>query len=177
MNSKKHSPIAGALKASLSTLAAALAFAVPVAGQAGDTQSMTVRANVISQCQFQSVADMDFGDVDALAGVTTPVTANVRIQCNRGATANLTSSSAESMTGPAGSALAYTFAIGGGAAFDNCGTGTASLKSGSAAVGLTGLWAASGGPRDLTLCGTIPAGQANAQTGAHSEVVVLTVTN
>src|SRR5690606_19437224 len=149
---------AGALKLSLSTLGAALAIAVPVVGQAGDTQSMTVKANVISQCQFQSVDDLDFGDVDALAGVTAPKTANVRIQCNRGATANLTSSSTESMAGPSGSALAYTFAIGGGAAFSNCSTGTVSLKTGSAAVGLTSLWSASGGPRDLTLCGTIPTG-------------------
>lgn len=177
MNSKTRGPIAGALKASLSTLAAVLAIAVPAAGHAGDTRSMTVMANVVSQCQFQSAADMNFGNVDALAGIATPVTATVRIQCNRGATANLTSSSTESMAGTGGSTLAYNFAIGGGTAFNNCSTGTASLRTGAAAVGLTSLWAASGGPRDVTLCGTIPAGQAETRPGAHSETVVLTVTN
>lgn len=177
MNSKKQGPIAGALKASLSTLAAVLAIAVPVTGHAGDTRSMTVSANVISQCQFQSAADMNFGNVDALAGVAIPVTAAVRIQCNRGATANLTSNSTEAMAGPTGSTLAYNFAIGGGAEFTNCSTGTASLRTGAAAVGLTGLWAASGGPREVTLCGTIPAGQAETRPGAHTETVLLTVTN
>ena len=177
MNASKHRPVAGLVKAGLASLAAALAITVPVAGQAGDTQSMTVSANVVSQCQFQSVANMNFGDVDALAGVATPVTATVRIQCNRGATANLTSSSTESMAGPGGSSLAYTFAIGGGAAFDNCGNGAASLRTGASAVGLTSLWTASGGPRNVTLCGTIPSGQTEARTGAHTETVVLTVTN
>ena len=177
MNANKHRPVAGALKLSLSTLAAALAIAVPAAGQAGDTRSMTVSANVISQCQFQSVADMNFGNVDALAGVATPVTATVRIQCNRGATANLTSSSTEAMAGPGGSTLAYTFSLGGGASFDNCGAGTAPLRTGAAAVNLFSLWSGSGGPRNVTLCGTIPGSQLNAQTGAHTETVVLTVTN
>lgn len=80
MNASKHRPVAGLVKSGLASLAAALAIAVPVAGHAGDTQSMTVSANVVSQCQFQSVANMNFGDVDTLAGVATPVTATVRIQ-------------------------------------------------------------------------------------------------
>jgi len=177
MNTQKCSPQSGSLKTSLAVLATAAVLAAPTAGQAGDSRSMTVSANVVSQCQFQSAADMNFGDVDALAGRTTPVPAVVRIQCNRGATANLTSSSTETMAGPGGSSLAYTLSIGGGANFDNCSNGTASLRTGAASVGLSSLWTASGGPRDITLCGTIPAGQQEARTGAHSETVVLTVTN
>ncbi|MCM5569961.1 spore coat U domain-containing protein [Burkholderiaceae bacterium FT117] len=168
MNIKKPSPLAGALKLSLSTLVVAATVGLPIAAQA-QTATMNVTARVNSQCQFQTVNDMAFGAVDLTTGKTADV--GIRIQCNKGATVNLAANNT-SLAGDTGDSLNYTLGVttAVGAA---CTTASA---LGTSAVGLNALWASSGGPRDLRMCGAITAGQ-DVLPGNYSQAVTLTITN
>jgi hypothetical protein len=114
--------------------------------------------------------------VDPLIGDA--ASATVRIQCNRGATVNLSSNSTGSMAGAGGSTLNYLLGVGGGAAFNDCApTASAPIGNGDTPVNASTLWGASGGPKAVTLCGTIPAGQDTARPVSHTETVTLTITN
>lgn len=162
-------------------LAATLA-AGPVAAQtAGAT--VNVSATVNSQCNVLSPSlTMAFGAVDVLAsgGKDAPVT--LRVQCNKGAAAGISADNGGNFGNGTRrltngtDTLGYSILQPTGATFSGCpATIAAGTELGSTALDVRSLWTASGGPRDITLCGRLETPQESASGGSYTDTVTITV--
>ena len=176
---------ATAAAASLALLAVATVTSPP-ARAASSTATVNVSAAVNSQCNVQSsTLTMGFGTVDVLATGSATSNPALQVQCNKGASVSVTANNGSNASGAqkrmkhASSAdvLAYSILEPTGATFSACpATIAAGTELGASQLDVSSLWTASGGPRNITLCGRLETPQADASPGNYSDTVVVTVT-
>ena len=147
-----------------------------------DTANLSVLATVNANCNMQaSPAAVDFLTFNAFAGAT--ATGQVSVQCNRGATVRLDidnggnfASGTRNMA--SGSNVVpyslYQPNIGSGAP-GTCGGTTAWGAGAGSGLAVTSLFSASGGVRNINVCGSVPVpGAAGYAVGSYTDTVVVT---
>jgi spore coat protein U-like protein len=166
---------------------AATAVAASTALAGSVPQTVNVTANVQSTCNASgSVTDIAFGTIAAfLAAPTPPAVGNFSLQCNKGATVNVViSNGANFGLGASGSLramksgsdyISYHIYTPTNAAFSNC-AGASTDWPGAPGVNVSTLWAGSGGPNTISLCGVVDAAPAGgyAVGASYSDTVTVT---
>lgn len=168
----------------LAAVAAASLLSLP-AQAASSTATVNVSASVNSQCNVQSATlDMAFGTVDVLATGSKAANQTLVVQCNKGATVGITADSGANASGTQkqmknalNDVLAYSILQPTGGSFSTCAaTIAAGTELAATSVDVSSLWASSGGPRNITLCGLLETPQTSATPGAYTDTVIVTVT-
>ena len=143
--------------------------------------NFNVTATVANFCTI-SAANVPFGSVSAGAAATN--TANsVTLTCNKGAT--VSSVALNNGSNPAGTQkrmtngtdfLTYNIDVPTGATFNTCpAAGAGPEWNATNTIVATSLFTATGGPKLINLCASIPAGQ-YPSAGAYSDTVQVTAT-
>lgn len=148
----------------IAAIAAAAALSCSFAF-AGDTQNMTVQAQVVGTCKLVTVPTLDFGTLDQVtAPAVNPAAVNVTYRCTKN-------------TAPA------TFTVGGGAS-----PFTGSLGNGTDTIAYTITWTAptTGGsglgtgitPVNVALTGSMAGGAnyQNVSAGTYTQTVAIAIT-
>jgi spore coat protein U-like protein len=175
--------------------AAVCALGLSLAVNAATTSTtVNVTANVISTCNMQaSSTDVAFGSVAAFLASPLGAVGQVSLQCNKGATVSVDVSTGGNYgSGQSGSMRAmksgsdyvsyHIYQPSGltSASAGTCGTsGTewGSGVSGGSALSVSSIYSASGGTRNINLCGTVDAAPAGGYAvGTYSDVVTVTAT-
>jgi len=152
------------------------------AAQAADTANLSVLATVNANCNMQtSPSAVDFGTFNAFAGAT--ATGQVSVQCNKGANVrldidnggNFASSTRNMASGT--NLIPYSLFqpnISGGSP-GTCGGSTAWGSGAGSGLSVTSLYTASGGVRNINVCGSVAVpGAAGYAVGSYSDTVVVT---
>jgi spore coat protein U-like protein len=158
---------------------ALLAAGVPLSAMA-QTATITINATVANQCNIQN-ASVDLGTLD-LSVVTNGPASNMVLTCNRNAAPTIALNNGA--TNPAGPKQ-----LGLGAFRINynirlptisgettsCPTLPGTEWNASNTLAASTLFTASGGPRNVALCVSVPAGQYNVGAGSYTDTVTATV--
>jgi spore coat protein U-like protein len=177
---KKH-----AAKTLAVALGAAAGMTVSAPEAATLPQNLNVTASVNSTCNVSgTVTDIAFGPISAfLASPTSPVQGTVTWQCNKGASVTLTINNGLHFSGgmrnmQSGSDLIpYHIYAPTGATFSSCAGASTDWPGGG--VNVSSLWAASGGPNTISLCGVVdaaPVPGGYAVGASYADQVVVTAT-
>lgn len=146
------------------------------------TGTFTVSATVSNNCSV-SAANVNFGTVSAGAAATS-TSNNITVTCNRGATVTslLLSGANDSGTQKrmtvAGGYLNYNIDRPTSPALNSCpsaGTAEWTNATGPSNTDLTALFAASGGPKLIPICASVPALQ-YPTAGTYTDTVTMTLT-
>jgi len=164
-------------------LSGALALAVPMSAPfaATATTTFTVTATVGNSCNV-SAANVAFGAVNAGAAATN-VASTVTLTCNRNAVVSAVAlnnganaSGTQKRMTDGTDFLNYLIDVPTGATFTTCPAAGAGPEWNSTnTIVATSLFAASGGPRPINICASIPAGQFP-EAGSYTDTVTITVT-
>jgi len=170
------------MKNSIRLLAAGALLAAGLPLTAG-AQTITINATVNSQCSIGN-ATVNLGALN-LAVQTDNIANSISLTCNKGATvvmslnngANASGTQKRMQRGATGDFLNYSISVPGisgvtttcpalpGTSWDATNTFTA-----------TNLYTASGGPRSVLLCVSVPSGQFSVGAGAYTDTVTATLT-
>jgi len=151
-------------------------------------QTVNVTAAVNGVCNASgSVSNVAFGAIPAFLAVAQAATGTVTYQCNKGTTVTLTVSNGSNFgLGATGTLramksgttdyISYHIFTPTGATFSSC--AGASTDWPGAGVNVSSLWASSGGPNTINLCGSVdPAPATGYAVGAsYSDTVTVTAT-
>jgi spore coat protein U-like protein len=156
-----------------------LAAGLPIGAHAQvtspQTTTLNVSATVASICQLSAPGNIAFGSVQA--GATANGTGSVTVTCNRGATVSATTTSANA-TGTQKRML-----LSGTDYLDyrvwqpdltNLGACAATQTDWTAALTMSSLWTASGGPRVIPICATTTPTNTN-PAGTYNDVLTVSV--
>lgn len=151
---------------------------------ATDTATVNVSASVNSQCNVQTkTLAMGFGLVDVNVTGSVPAPVTLTVQCNKGAQPAITAGPGAQAVGAqrrmtnGTDTLDYSILQPTGATFTTCPTTIATGTSLDAtSLDVSSLWTASGGPKNITLCGRLETPQVGASQGAYADTVTVTVT-
>lgn len=167
-------------------MGASLGLIASVAHAGIATQTVNVTASVNSVCNASgSATDVAFGAIPAFLASPQTQTGTVTFQCNKGATVQLTvsngsnfglgvSGSLRAMKSGTADYISYHVYQPTGATFSSCaGAGTDWPATG---INISSLWASSGGPNTVNLCGSVDAAPASGYAVGPSYLDVVTVT-
>jgi hypothetical protein len=161
---------------------------MPTGAKAGTaTQNVNVTAAVNSVCNASGTAtDIAFGAIPAFTTGVGPTAGTVTFQCNKGATVQLTVSNGSNFGLGASATLramksgtnyiSYHVYTPTGGTFSSC--AGASTDWPGAGIDVSSLWASTGGPNTINLCGSVDAAPAGgyAVGAAYTDTVVVTAT-
>lgn len=167
-------------KLRLFAAAALLAAGLPTGAYAQvtspQTMNLTVSATVTSICQLSAPSNITFGSVQA--GQTANAAGSVTVTCNKGAavTASTLSLNASGVQkrmqlGSTGEYLNYTVWQ---PDLGNLTVCAGTPTDWNAAVTLTSLWTASGGPRPMAICATTTPSNTHT-TGTYNDTLTVSV--
>jgi spore coat protein U-like protein len=166
-------------------LAAGLAFTSGAARAATTSTTVNVTATVNSVCNMQAASTpIGFGTVPAFLATTQAATGNVTLTCNKGATVTLGVSNGNNFgLGQSGTLramlsgttdyISYHVYQPTGATFSSC---AGASTEWTAAISIASLWASTGGPNTISLCGVVDAAPAAGYAVGASYLDVVTVT-
>lgn len=159
-----------------------LLVAASPAFSATTTGTFTVSATVANNCSV-SATNVNFGSVNAGAPATN-TSQNITLTCNKGATitslflSGANDSGSQKRMTVAGEFLNYHIDIPTGTTLNTCstvGTNEWSATNGPTGANLMGLFSASGGPKLIPICASIPALQ-YPTAGSYTDTVTMTLT-
>jgi spore coat protein U-like protein len=169
------------MKISIRLIAAGLlALGLPLAASA---QTITINATVASQCNIGTAA-VNLGALN-LALQTDSVANTISLTCNKGATVSVAlNDGANGLTGQKRMRLGATTdyinysisvpTISG--TTTSCPALPATSWNATNTLAASSMFGGSGGPRDLALCVSVPAGQFSVGAGSYTDTVTATVT-
>src|SRR5262245_37190692 len=178
---------------SLAFLSVAALAAAGAAQAATTSTTVNVTANVQSTCNMQAAStDVAFGTIAAFLASPVGTAGQVTLQCNKGATVSIDittganygqgqSASLRAMKNASDYVSYHIYQPTGltAASAGTCGTsGTewGTGVSGGSAMGVSSLWSASGGARQINICGAVDAAPAGGYAVGTTYVDVVTVT-
>lgn len=159
---------------------ALLAAGLPLTASA---QTITINATVNSQCNIGN-ATVNLGALD-LAVQTDNTGASIALTCNRGATvavalnngANASGTQKRMQRGATGDYINYSISVPTiSGTTTSCPALPGTSWNATNTLTATSMFSASGGPRNLALCVSVPAGQFDLGAGAYADTVTATVT-
>lgn len=166
-------------------LGTALFAAAGSAAAATTSTTVNVTASVNAVCNMQSSTAIAFGPIAAFTTSSTTATGNVTLQCNKGATVTLgvsngnnfsaSGSGLREMKSGTSDYIPYHIFQPTNATFSDC---TGASTEWTSAISVSSLWATSGGPNTISLCGSVdPAPSGGYAVGAsYLDVVTVTAT-
>lgn len=173
------------------SLAAALALgtlSLGAAAHAGTTSTtVNVTASVASVCNMQAAStDVAFGSIPAFLAATQTTNGSVTLTCNRGANVSLAvsngnnsglgqSASLRAMKSGTSDYISYHVYQPTGSTFSSCSGASTEWTAG---LSTSSLWASSGGPNTVLLCGAVDAAPPSgyAVGASYADVVQVTAT-
>jgi spore coat protein U-like protein len=159
---------------------ALLAAALPLTASA---QTVTINATVNSQCNIGN-ATVNLGAL-TLANQTDDTTTNITLTCNKGATVsvalndgvNASGSQKRMQRGATGDYLNYSITVPGiSGVTTTCPALPGTSWDATNTFAATNLFTASGGPRNVLLCVSVPSGQFSVGAGSYTDTVIATLT-
>jgi spore coat protein U-like protein len=169
----------------IAAVAAAVALSLPLAAQAltAGPSNFNVTATVANFCTV-SAANVAFGAVNAGAAAANTAS-TVTLTCNKGATvtsvalnngANASGTIKQMKNGANTDVLAYNIDVPTGATFNGCPAPAAGPEwNATNTIVATSLFTATGGPKQINICASIPANQ-YPSAGSYSDTVAVTAT-
>ena len=165
-------------------IASALSLGTAYAGTS--TATVNVTANVISTCSATtSKVDVAFGAIPAFLAAPQSATGTVTFTCNKGATVGVTvdngsnfglgqSGTMRAMKSGTVDYISYHVYQPTGPAFNGC----AGTTEWTASLSMSTLWAATGGPKAINICGSVDAAPAvgYAVGASYADAVIVTAT-
>jgi spore coat protein U-like protein len=164
----------------LAVASAVLAAGLPLTAAA---QTITINATVATQCNIGN-ATVTLGPL-TLAAQTDNTGTNITLTCNKGANVsvaldngvNASGLQKRMQRGATGDFINYSISL---PTISGTTTSCPSLPStswnGTNTLAASTMFSASGGPRDLALCVSVPSGQFNVGAGAYTDTVTATLT-
>lgn len=170
------------MKISIRLIAAGalLAAGLPLTASA---QTITVNATVNSQCNIGN-ATVSLGAL-TLAAQTDSTSTSITLTCNKGATVsvalndgvNASGTQKRMQRGATGDYLNYSITVPGISGTNTTCPGLPGTSwDATNTFAATNLFTASGGPRDVLLCVSVPAGQFSVGAGNYTDTVTATLT-
>lgn len=158
---------------------ALLAAGIPLSASA---QTITVNATVNSQCSI-GTATVDFGALN-LAVQTDNTASSISLTCNRGATVsvalndgvNASGTQKRMRLGATADYINYSITVPTiSGTTTSCPALPGTSWNATNTLVASSMFSASGGPRSLVLCGSVPSGQFDLGAGAYTDTVTATV--
>ncbi|HJW52324.1 MAG TPA: spore coat protein U domain-containing protein [Burkholderiaceae bacterium] len=169
------------MKISIRLIAAGLlAVGLPLAASA---QTITINATVNSQCNIGN-ATVNLGALN-LAAQTDNILTSITLTCNKGATvsvalnngANASGTQKRMQRGATGDFLNYSITVPGiSGVITTCPALPGTSWDATNTFAATNLYTASGGPRSVLLCVSVPSGQFSVGAGNYTDTVTATLT-